>query len=618
MTKTAEPQLTPEQAEIVHAGPESRLLVIAGAGCGKTHVLVARLQHLIAKHELSPGREILILSFSRAAVNEVRRRLKGVGGDVAYARAFTFDSFATRLLLERAPDGAWAQSSYDDRIRAATELLRSDADAKNYLAQYRHVMVDEIQDLVGVRADFVKVILDLVSGFTLFGDPAQAIYNYQLQGRDRRPGSTTLFGWIRASYGTILVERRLSTNFRALSHETREPFRIAAERLADPSPDYVGIRRDLEDFLLSLASIGNAKAAVPLLLQLSRATGTTAILCRTNGEALLTSQTLRTAGVQHRLQREATDRAVAPWVAIVLGALPHLTIGRKRFLEAFQAATFSRWGGPSAEHAWALLKRIDRRRTDDLDLRRVADGIRLGAVPDELTQTTHDKIVVSTIHRAKGLEFDRVVVVEPPAGYEETGDEADTNSDSQFQEETRVLYVALTRPRSELYLMKRPNTRFVSRLERRFDERWILRNDWKVFGFEARGEDAHRDDPVGSFVVDGPAMELQRYLNDMVSPGDGLTLLIAPRSEPNEDEPHYSIDHSGTCVGVTSARFGGILRGAQLRYWSKARAPERIGNVFVDTIDTVAGTAAAAQRAGLGSSGLWLRIRPYGLGAMTF
>jgi hypothetical protein len=80
----------------------------------------------------------------------------------------------------------------------------------------------------------------------------------------------------------------------------------------------------------------------------------------------------------------------------------------------------------------------------------------------------------------------------------------------------------------------------------------------------------------------------------------------------------YVMEHEGTPVGVTSEHFGGLLRSAQRIFWKNALFPKTIEDVFVDSVDTVAGTEAAGLRAELGPSGLWLRVRPYGLGRLRF
>jgi hypothetical protein len=299
------------------------------------------------------------------------------------------------------------------------------------------------------------------------------------------------------------------------------------------------------------------------------------------------------------------------WVGNVLGGIEHRRIGRRAFEERINEAHLNTSDVPDVESAWTLLKRIDRRRTDDLDVGVVAERIAVGDVPDELTSTPAVAIVVSTIHRAKGLEFDRAVIVEPG--------EVDDDPVA-LAEETRVLYVALTRPRMELCHMRAPNTRGVRRLDG-LDQRWIRRGQqqWQMIGFELRGEDAHRMDPAGGFVIKGlEPREIQVYIRDMVKPGDSLILTRAHSSESGAQRSYYMIQHEGKPVGVTSERFGGLLLAALKGHWRKSQFPARIEGIFVDSVDTVGGTEAAGMRCGLGPSGIWLRVRPFGLGTLIF
>src|SRR5688572_6589465 len=118
-------ELTGEQRAIVALPSEARLLVTAGPGTGKTHTLIARIEGLVCRREAAPGQEMLVLSFTRAAVREIRTRCRKAGGDLDYVHAATFDSFATRLLAELRPEGPWTEERYDGRIRCAVELLRT-------------------------------------------------------------------------------------------------------------------------------------------------------------------------------------------------------------------------------------------------------------------------------------------------------------------------------------------------------------------------------------------------------------------------------------------------------------------------------------------------------------
>src|SRR5580693_3198535 len=69
----SETNLTPTQQRAVAA--RGNVLVMAGAGTGKTHTLVARCLDLISR-ERAPLDEILIVTFTEAAATEMRQRLR--------------------------------------------------------------------------------------------------------------------------------------------------------------------------------------------------------------------------------------------------------------------------------------------------------------------------------------------------------------------------------------------------------------------------------------------------------------------------------------------------------------------------------------------------------------
>src|SRR5208283_5631285 len=94
------------------AAPCAPLLVIAGAGSGKTNTLAHRVAHLIV-NGADPGR-ILLMTFSRRAAAEMTRRVERISGEALGARdgimadglawAGTFHATGTRLLREYAAE----------------------------------------------------------------------------------------------------------------------------------------------------------------------------------------------------------------------------------------------------------------------------------------------------------------------------------------------------------------------------------------------------------------------------------------------------------------------------------------------------------------------------------
>lgn len=127
--------LNPEQREAVEHGigsggadPASPLLVIAGAGSGKTNTLAHRVAHLMV-NGADPGR-ILLMTFSRRAAAEMTGRVERIGrkvmGDKAailisgLTWAGTFHGIGARLLRELAPQiGLDPRFSIHDREDAA-------------------------------------------------------------------------------------------------------------------------------------------------------------------------------------------------------------------------------------------------------------------------------------------------------------------------------------------------------------------------------------------------------------------------------------------------------------------------------------------------------------------
>lgn len=589
---------TEEQSSVIALPAAAHVLLVATAGTGKTYVLAERTAALLTKGEVGPG-QVLVLSFTRAAVDAIRSRARGdprLGGIVA----LTFDAFATQLLARVSASDEWMALPYDARIEAATTLLIESTSANQIATNYKHILVDEVQDLVHVRARFVEALLTTAgTGFTLLGDPAQAIYGYQ-EGKHLGAGEdpAPVFEWVRRKYPDTLVERRLTGSFRAQSRYARQVHAFSG-RLADPMASASQVRKDLGTFLLTLPPVSTWDNARTML---TRPDGrSTAVLLRNNGQALLVSEELNRLGIPHEHRGLAQDRAAPKWLAECLDGFHTLKVGRSRFFDRLKS---HRIEGLQASALWKSLKACDPGRTDDLDLRTVSQRLRAGALPEELYWRAPRSVVVSTVHRTKGLEFDRVVLALDP-----DGDRRDDNDG----EEARILFVGITRARSELYRAPVPSTRNL-RVSSVMAGRWVrvcFRGSANVVdAVEIRGTDVDAVVPpatCGPNQVDAKAA--QAYIRTSVARGDEVELT---RFAVADGLPRYALLHQGHNVGCTSAGFSELLK-RQLAT-SGSKWPSRITGLRVQEIDSVVGDPLVGTLHALGCSGFWSRVRVEGLG----
>lgn len=142
--------LNPQQREaVVHAG--GPLLIVAGAGSGKTRVLTHRIAHLLATRRSRPG-EILAITFTNKAAAEMRERVEHLVGPSARTMwVSTFHSACVRILRrEAATLGLRSSFSiYDaaDSQRLLTLVARElDLDPKRYPAKALSAKISALKD----------------------------------------------------------------------------------------------------------------------------------------------------------------------------------------------------------------------------------------------------------------------------------------------------------------------------------------------------------------------------------------------------------------------------------------------------------------------------------------
>ena len=217
----------PIQRRIVADDRErTNVLVLAGPGSGKTRVLVHRIAYLIRARRENP-RGILALAYNRHAAVEIRRRLADlIGDDAKGVMVLTCHALAMRLvgasLSERA--NRLDEDVFQEILQEATVLLRGEGlppeEADEYrtrlLAGFRWILVDEYQDIGQDQYEMISALAgktlaeedDKISLFAV-GDDDQNIYAFN--------GSSVEFiKRFEADYGAKPVY--LTDNYRSTGH----------------------------------------------------------------------------------------------------------------------------------------------------------------------------------------------------------------------------------------------------------------------------------------------------------------------------------------------------------------------------------------------------------------
>ncbi|MFE5921010.1 UvrD-helicase domain-containing protein [Streptomyces sp. NPDC056468] len=613
------PSLTEEQRAVVEQPWDARVLVTAGAGAGKTHTLVRRLDALCGHEdpeEALEAAEILVLTFSRAAARELRERISRHGERAHRVRARTFDAWAYEVLLQAHPDGEWGAVGFDERVAAATRAIEKGALEIGDSVPPAHVVIDEVQDLLGGRRELVETLLDRYQdscGFTVVGDAAQSVYGFQIADPDERADETgRFFDWLRCSYPDDLVELHLTRNFRATTTEARVALAHGPRLQQLRDQDEAGSLFDeLRNLLLDQANSMGDLTDEYTLDGLRNLTDTCAVLTRDNQEALVVSGLLHAHGVEHRLRRPLEERPVPYWVAELLRSTEAAGLTEDRFRSLLARIPLPYEPNAGALHT--VLRRIARGPGRGvLDVDRLRRAVADGRFPDDAADPETARIVVSTVHRAKGLEFDRVIVLTPPTVAElhkRYQDELDLPA------EARALYVAMTRARHDLYHVARPELPLFRRAGHRSGGRRYV-GSWRSYdryGIVAEAGDVCRDNPPGH---ETDPVATQKYLPTHVCPGQEVVLRrrhALPMGEAQS--PPYALLHDGREIGEASQHFREALFQVQkvnrtwVPWW-----PDEIHDLRIDTLETVTGSTAAGANAGLGERGVWIVPRITGIG----
>ena len=467
------------QQDIVADDEERNVLVLAGPGSGKTRVLVHRIAYLLRVRRENP-RGIIALAYNRHAAVEIRRRLAElVGDDARGVLVYTCHGLAMRLVgasfssrAEQPDDDA-----FKDVMRQAVALLRGDGlppeEADEHrtrlLAGFRWILVDEYQDVGPEQYQLIsalagRTLADEDDKLSLFavGDDDQNIYAWA-------GASVRFIRQFEADYQAKTVF--LTDNYRSTAHivaaanaaiepaaermKADHPIRVDRNRAKSPAGgDWEGLDIVAQGRVQILDAapdpIAQAQAAMAELQRLSSLTpdwnwSACAVIAR-KWEYLVPLRAW--CDVNRVPVQMANERIPNFWRLRETQALRAWLRGPAASSLVDDAALRD-WLARQRPGPWIELLG---EAVDDHELETGGTQTPVEHFMEWLAEWGREArrrqrgLLLATAHRAKGLEFDHVAVLD--GGWREAnrGEDADASR--------RLYYVAMTRARKTLALMR--------------------------------------------------------------------------------------------------------------------------------------------------------------------
>ena len=637
---------TEEQLKVIELPSDARAVVNAGPGTGKTFTLIEKIKYMLEEQHV-PADEILVLSFSRAAIDVIESRLQAASesGELNVAwQALdirTFDKFATWILYQGArlapssvpdpflPDEASIpKMDYERRILEARNLI---SNWDGLFSNVSHVFVDETQDLVSPRADLVLAILESLPdncGFTLLGDSCQAIYEYSAKGK--RKGSTRLGTTSKKMLESVATA--YSPQMFTLSVNQRQkgelPYSLETLRSLILEEDKDGAREEIGNIIEAFGGEAEDIRSIDgAVFESAAGNGTLGILTRTNGEALTISNLLRDKSVPHRLKITGREDLVSRIVADVFVGYEQDTISRGEFV----ARAIAHGGGSEEECTEAWYELADECRSGAMGSRYLVEDL-LQCVASQVkrspffTSSSDGRITVSTIHSAKGREYDTVWLAS------EDLSKAAKNGDI---EECRVAYVALSRPIKGLELKTFSTSSQIKSVPNKSNqEKRFFRVPLSAMSNSPRRKKRKISniEPVNGTDVFLPSFGenegIQRTIAETCVPGNPLSLVRRPSD--SSSFPEYVIcletDEGQRPIGMLGPSFaksyaailaamnGGVKAGHVPEEYIDD-CPEAFDNLYIEDIITCIGSATTAPLAAtrFGNQAVWYGVSLTGL-----
>jgi hypothetical protein len=489
------------QVDVISAPADARILVDAGPGTGKTAVACGRVAALIDDQGLAPA-NIWLISFTRTAVREIRNRIREYLDDPADAhsvRIATIDAQAWAI-HSGFIEGASLTGSYEENIQTVTELAENHEGVFEYLDTVEHLIIDEAQDIVGVRANFICTLVKQLNsncGVTVFSDEAQAIYGFASETDQSYKDEELLTSRLRSVGTTEFQDKSLSRIYRTDEKKLKELYTEVREQVL--APYSVTGEGKLARVTQMIRALADGENAVVDELSDSDPEGLlrTFVLFRRRVDVLNAASFW---GIRpHRLRMGGLPVITESWLGVVFWDFTDKRLTRAQFEKRWaDRVDRSRLTEISCEGAWRLLVQVAGESEASVSMQMLRSRLGAGVPPADFLRQDFGLggPVFGTIHGCKGREADTVLLLLPEDRRASDGDD----------EEARVVFVGATRARAELRVGK--GARYLkARTVRKSDRAYTLQT--KGGKPSARVEvgrpgDIQADGIAGRAVFDGP------------------------------------------------------------------------------------------------------------------
>ena len=434
------------QKEIIQTSPEEKIIVDAGPGTGKTAVACARVAWLIDEGCVNPV-NIWLVSFTRTAVKEIQNRIRGHlknPDDVYSIRIATLDSHAWKL-HSGFDNSASLTGAYEDTIEKLTQKINEDHNEAEYIhSHFRHLIIDEAQDIVSPRIELILSIMDHMpedAGISVFSDDAQAIYGFAEKDREQSKYSGKILTTVlKEKYPHAFSEKNIENIYRTKSPGLNRIFRDTRQKVLDGTSGIEKLNA-VRDEIITNSEQTNDKYAQNLN------NDDCFILFRKKAEVLRASSFTK---VKHRLRMSGLPACIFPWVGITLNDFTEVTLKKKEFAELWdERISENAFEYDSFEKAWEMMCRIGGESSTRVSMKDLRIRLAVQRPPAEVCYPEFGRSgpVLSTIHASKGRETKEVrfFIGDPEKTYSGPDDPPD------YDEEARILFVAATRARDKLY-----------------------------------------------------------------------------------------------------------------------------------------------------------------------